>query len=261
MRSKISWFALIIIVAFMSTGCNNNNTTQPTQQDNANYFPNTNLTYYKYNISLTNSLGTVNTGTKSTTFAGTSFVGGITYQNQIDSLNTGGIISTNSSFFRKTGAGVYYFLDTTGISTLVPSQYLLYLTFSTELRVLASPLSDGLNWQAFKLGVAILNYNFIDVEAAYLGKENVPLNLTSGQVNLSAAKFQYVMTLQFPNPNNPLGPSTKSSFTAYGWFVENIGPVKWQGNAAILNGFSGGGINLGDTTTTVTQSLTGYSIK
>jgi hypothetical protein len=126
---------------------------------------------------------------------------------------------------------------------------------------MSTPLSDGLNWQAFKLGLTLLNYNIIDVEASYMGKENVVLNLTSGQVTVSAAKIKYIMTLKIPNLNNVFATPYTSTFNATGWFAADIGPVKWEGNGAVLNGFSGGGINLGDTTSTVSQVLTYYNIK
>jgi hypothetical protein len=261
MKLIISYAAMILIV-LLYTGCNKNNPTQPPVQDNSNYFPNTNNTYYKCSINLTNAQGTINTGTKSTTYFGTTVSGGTTYQKQTDTLFTGNIASsTNISYFRKDGTGVYYFFDTSGISTFIPSQYLVALSISSELHLLSSPLSDGLNWQVYKLGVAILNYNFVDIEASYLGKENVILNLSSGQVTVNAAKIKYVLTLQIPNPNNPLAAPAKSTLTAYGWYAADIGPVQWQGNSAVLNGFSGGGITLGDTTNNVTQTLTYYNIK
>jgi hypothetical protein len=261
MKLIIRCLTIFLVGTFLFTGCNKTNPVQ-TPQDNSNYFPNTNNTHYKYNITLTGPNGNVNAGTKSTTYSGTSFLANTTYQKQVDTSFTGGLAtSTNISYFRKDGSGVFYFFDTSGISTFIPSQYLQLLAISTELRVLYTPLSDGLNWQAYKLGVAILNYNFIDIESSYLGKENVTLNLTSGQVTVSAAKIKYVLTLQFPNPNNPLSAPAKSTLTAYGWFAADIGPVQWVGNSAVLNGFSGGGINLADTSNSVSQSLISYSIK
>ncbi len=260
MKLIFSCMSIIMIAVFLFTGCNNNNPVQP-NQDNSNYFPNTDNTNYKYNINITSSQGTVNAGTKNTTYSGTSLKGNINYQKQIDTIiNASLITSTNISYFRKDGTGVFYFFDTSGISSFIPSLYMQLLSISTDLHILASPLSDGLNWQVYKLGVAILNYNFIDIEASYLGKENVNLSLTSGQVTVSAAKIKYVMTLQFPNPNNPLL-SVKNTLTMYGWFVSDIGPVKWEGNSAVLNGFSGGGISLGDTTNNVSQNLIYYNIK
>lgn len=261
MKLIVRCLIFFLIGIFLFNGCNKSNPVQ-TQQDNSNYFPITNLTYYKYNINVTSSQGTITTGTKSTTYSGTSLQGNTTYQKQLDSSFTGNFVSsTNVSYFRKDGSGVYYYFDTSGISSFIPSQYLQLLSISSELHILVSPLSDGLNWQVYKLGVAVLNYNFIDIEASYLGKENVTLNLVSGQVSVSAAKIKYVLTLQFPNPNNPLAAPLKSTLTAYGWFAADIGPIQWEGNSAVLNGFSGKGISIGDTTNNVSQSLIYYNIK
>jgi hypothetical protein len=253
---------LFIIVSLLFTGCNKNNTVQPPNQDNSNYFPNTNNTYYKYSINLTDSTGTLTTGSKSTTYNGTQVFGSTTYQKQTDTLFVASLVTgTNLSYFRKDASGVFYFLDTTGLYRFIPAAYTQYLLPSAELKVMSTPLSDGLNWQAFKLGLTLLNYNIIDVEASYMGKENVVLNLTSGQVTVSAAKIKYIMTLKIPNLNNVFATPYTSTFNATGWFAADIGPVKWEGNGAVLNGFSGGGINLGDTTSTVSQVLTYYNIK
>lgn len=261
MRSAVIVVVLFIVSFVMFTGCKQS-TTQPTvNQDNSNYFPNGDGTYYKFNINITDSTGTLKVGNKSTTYSGSTVFGKTTYQKQVDTVGNSGVNTTNVSYFRKPSGGVFYFLDTTGISNYIPTMYLQFLTFSTELQALNMPLSDGLTWQAFKLGLSLLNYNLIDVEASYLGKENVTLNLLSGNVVVSAAKIKYIMTLQFPNPNNILAPPAKSTFTATGWFAADIGPVKWEGNGAVLNGFSGGGIDLTDTTESVTQSLIYYNIK
>jgi len=263
MKFMVSYFTMFVIVTFLFTGCNKNNPVTPPNQDNSNYFPNTDSTFYNYSINVTDSLtGLHSIGTKSTTFIGNTLLGNTTYQKQVDTMFTGNLVSsTNISYFRKDGTGIYYFFDTSGISTIIPSQYMQLLSISSELHVLVSPLSDALNWQVYKLGVAVLNYNFIDIEASYLGKENVLLNLTTGQVSVSAAKIKYVLTLQFPNPNNPLAAPSKSTLTAYGWFTADIGPVKLEGNSAVLNGFSGQGISIGDTTNNVSQNLTYYNIK
>jgi hypothetical protein len=87
------------------------------------------------------------------------------------------------------------------------------------------------------------------------------LGLATGTVTLSAAKIQYTLNLQIPNPNSIKATPSKSTFTANAWFADKIGIVKIDGNAAILDTFTGNGINFADTTSTVTQSLIGYNIK
>jgi len=87
------------------------------------------------------------------------------------------------------------------------------------------------------------------------------LSLTSGTVIDSAAKIQYNIKLNIPNANNPLAAPAASSYTAYAWLVNNIGVVQIQGNAFLLNAFAGNGINLADTSGTITQSIVSYNIK
>jgi hypothetical protein len=260
MKSAVRVLVILIISFVMFNGCNQNSTQPPVNQDNSNYFPNGDGTYYKYSTEVSNANGTNTVNINSTTYSGSALLRNTNYQRQIDTVVLG-LNATSISYFRKSSAGTYYFLDTTGISKYIPATYSQALTFSTELQILNTPLSDGLKWQAYKVGVPILQYNFIDVEATYLGKENVTLNLLSGAVTVSAAKMQYIMTLQFPNPNNILGTPAKGTFIAYGWFAADIGPVKWSGNSIVLNSFSGTGINLSDTTKNVSQDLIYYSIK
>ena len=107
----------------------------------------------------------------------------------------------------------------------------------------------------------VLNYqglvlNAIDVDATYTGKENVVLNLNSGTVTKEAAKIQYTFSLV----TNPFTQS-KQTVTAYGWYVADIGAVKWQGNDLLLDALTRGEINFADSTSTSTETLVDSNVQ
>jgi hypothetical protein len=53
--------------------------------------------------------------------------------------------------------------------------------------------------------------------------------------------------------------SEPETFTAYMWYAENIGLVKFEGNQFIVN-IGGGGIIFDPSSNILTQELIGYSI-
>jgi hypothetical protein len=86
------------------------------------------------------------------------------------------------------------------------------------------------------------------------------LSLQSGQVNETAEKINYVLTLSIPDPND-LTKVNVSTFESTAWFVKDIGLVKCQGNLTVVNAISGYDIDFADTTKTILQNLTSYQIK
>ncbi len=260
-KTKILIFFLIITFIVFSS-CKKNETDNsiapPGTSDNSNYFPSNTGSYYKYNIERTDSGSSHTTGTRNTRYSATTQGGGI-YTLQTDTVITGDSTFINSSLFRKSDSGVYYFLDTTGFSANLPSEFISILPFlniDSEMLLLSTPLQQGKGWPVFKVNlVQGITLTVVDVEASYIGTESVALNLPSGTVNKTAAKVQYNFSLI-----NPINLS-KQTVTAYGWYVADIGPVKWQGNGLLLNVFTRGEINFADSTSTGTESLIDYSIK
>jgi hypothetical protein len=51
------------------------------------------------------------------------------------------------------------------------------------------------------------------------------------------------------------------TFNAEAWIIQDIGSVKWEGNGTLVDVLTGVGIDFGDTTTVVNQSLIDYQIK
>jgi hypothetical protein len=258
---KIILLSLISILVLGYWGCKKSESGNPAGPGtSANYFPHNEGTNYKFSYSKTDPSGTVQ-GVRTTYFKGSATVAGTIYQVQIDSLNLNSILQVDSSYFRTTEAGAYYYLDTTGFvesitdSSLIP--LIPYVTIDKELLGYSSPLDAGKNWPVFKINLTSpIFVTVIDVSALALGNESITLNLLSGQISKEAMKVKYTMTLRL----NPLS-AVVQTFTADAWLVPDIGPAKWDGSGTIVDFFTGLGIDFADTTNVVKQSLTYYDIK
>ncbi len=252
----LSGSVIIILLGLLINACNKDNSTNPPVQNNTGYFPNGDGTTYTYSIAKTDSNGTQNTGTRSTEYSSTEVKNGTTYQVQIDSINISGVSSVSLSYFRKTNDSLYYFLDTTGLSASIPDSLRNNVSLDAEMKILSFPVDVNKTWPVFTLSIKYLIFTIpvLTVEGAYDGTENVTLHLNSGDINKDAVRLKYTLSIEVPG-----GPTTE--YHASAWLVDGIGIVKWQGNAAILDAFAGGGIDLSDTTSVITQSLTSYDIK
>ena len=258
MKKKFLFIPAIILSAFVFYTCSNNSTTAPNTNPpgttSGGYFPNGDQSYYKYSVEKTDSAGTMQNGSRSTKYDGSGTQNGVTYQKQIDSVSIQGTTSIGVSYFRKSDTGVFYFLDTTGFSEVIPDSLKPFITFDAEMRLLLLPLQSGSTWPVFKMTL----YNIVtlvSLDANFVGPDSVTLNLDSGTVTKKAAKIKYVLSLT-------LGVGVPTlTYTANAWVVNNIGFVKWEGNATVLDAFTGGGVNFADTSSTVTMSLTQYNLK
>ena len=266
MKSIISLLPVLIIISLVISSCKNSGNSVSSNNnnvDNSDYFPNTIGNYYKYNFERTDSAGQQTTGIRDSRYESSSQPAGngVTYDvKQIDSITSDGSTTVYTSFFRKGDKGIYYYLDTTGFSENLPPElvtYLPYLKIDQEMLLLFSSLQDGQTWPVFKIDLEQgITITVVDVEAAYLGKENITLNLQSGIVTRPAVKIKYDFSLII----NPLT-QTKQTVTVYGWFVAGVGAVKWQGNGLLLDVFTRGEINFADSSSTGSENLVDYNIK
>jgi hypothetical protein len=261
-KNKFVLFFIIFSLAITSCKKNDNpansENNPPLKMDSSNYFPANTGNYYEYNFERTNSNYPENQGVRKTRYSATSEMGGI-YNLQTDSIFTGDSTSVYTSLFRRTGTGVFYYLDTSGFSANLPPEYssfIPYLKFDPEMRLLTSPLYEGQTWPVFKVNLEqTINVTIVDVEAKYIGKENIDIPLSPGLVTKPAVKIEYDFSV--------INPVTKSSqtVTVDGWFAADIGAVKWEGNGLLLNVFTRGEINFADSTSTGTENLVKYNIR
>lgn len=258
---NIILLSLAAVLSLGYLGCKKTESEGPTSPGAAeNYFPNNEGTNYKYSYTRIDSTGQ-HTGTRSTYYKGSIAISGTAYHIQIDSLSLSAALQIDSSYFRTTTAGAYYFIDTTGFAASITDSSLIplipFVKIDDELLAYSFPLQAGKNWPVFKITLTSpIVATVVDVSALAVGTETITLNLQSGQTNKEAMKVKFTLTLRL----NPLSPIVQT-YIAYVWLVQDIGPAKWEGSGTLVNVFTGLGIDFADTTTVVQQSLIDYQIK
>ncbi len=262
MKIKILSFVLIVITAYMFNACKESDNNPVgngggTQVADSTYFPASENAYYKYDVSRTDSNGSQVSGTRSSQYSGTINIGPTTYQIQIDSLILSGQSEIiDSMYFRKSNAGVYYYLDTTGLVASSPEliPYLQYLSIDDEIQLLIFPVEDNSTWTLFRMNISApaISFDPVTVKAAYDGKETLTLNLSPSR-DVEAIRIKFTLTISIPGEPN-------RTYTAFGWVAQNIGFVKWQGNGTVVGVFTGNGVDFDDTTSVFTQDITQFNL-
>src|SRR3990172_9563045 len=258
---KIILLSLFAVLAFGYWGCKKSESEGPTSPGTTeNYFPNNEGTNYKYSYVRNDSTGQ-HTGTRSTYYKGSAAISGTPYKIQVDSLNLSASLQVDTSYFRTTSAGTYFFIDTTGFAASITDSSLIplipFVTIDNELLAYSFPLQAGTTWPVFKITLTSpIVATVVDVSALAIGMESITLNLQSGQTNKEAMKVKFTLTLKL----NPFSTSVQT-YIANAWLVQDIGPAKWEGSGTLVNVFTGLGIDFADTTTVVSKSLIDYSIK
>jgi len=246
-------FALIILI-----GCNPDNSTNPPEQNFPDYYPSGIGSIFKYSVIETDSLGNiVQSGTRDILFSGTFNFRGRDYITQKDSLDFGSQSSVNTFLFRKTETGVFYAVDTSQISFLISDTLRQYISLRDEMQLLFYPLTSGSSWSLYRITAVVqpgIEVKILDIIATFDGTEQIDLNLTSGTINVAAQKVKYTLELYSAFGSPP------TMYTAYMWFVENIGLVKFEGNQFIFD-LSGGGIVFEPSPNILTQELIDYSLE
>ncbi len=264
----IKMLIALFVIAFMFSSCSKDEGTAPgdaNQVQAQRYYTGNVGTSYNYIVTFVDGNGQTRNGQRYVKFTNQTQLGSTTYFVQSNKMIlSGGDTTVSTSYFRKTDGGVYFFVDTTGLSAFFPDSLRSILTveIDKEQNVFNSTLDKNYPWKVYKLNVKYSNITFsiIDVTASYLGSEDVVLGLTTGNVTKTAEKVKYLLTLSIPDITGA-GSSKSGKFTAYGWFVKDLGVVKWDGNVTVLNAVSGNSIDFDDTTNTMTQVISSYDIK
>jgi len=256
---RVKYILLLIVILLVFNYCSDEKSTNPPDNNPppANYFPSGDGTNYTYNVEQIDSIGNMQSGLRYTLYDGVSTIENTQYQNQFDSLLIETINVTGTTNFRKTGTGVFYFVDTTGISDIVPDSLLSAISLLSESRVLLFPLEEGSFWPVYSVTISNQNINFspLVVNGVFAEKENITINLISGDIEAEATRVEYTFSI-ITDINLP-----PQRLTANAWFVDEIGIVKLEGRSILINLITGGGLEILDTTSTVTQSLIDFEIK
>ena len=263
---RIILLSLVAVLAFGYWGCKKSEDNPAGSSEsgitiNENTYPKNDGPNYKYSYLRIDSTGQHN-GIRSTYYKGSATISGTPYKIQIDSLNLNASLQVDTSYFRTTNAGVYYFIDTTGFAASITDPSLIplipFVTIDKELLAYSFPLQAGKSWTVFKINLTSPIFaTVVDVSALAVGDTTIVLNLQNGQTSKEALKIRFTLTLSL----NPFSPQMARVFIADVWLIPNIGPAKWEGSGTLVNVFTGLGIDFADTTTVVGQSLIDYSIK
>ena len=249
---------LLISIIGLVISCSSDNSTNPTEQYFPDYYPGGIGSTFKYSVSEKDSVGNlIQSGTRSILYSGTYNFRGRDYITQYDSLDFGSQSSVNTYLLRKTETGVFYAVDTSQISLLIPDTLKQYVTLRDEMQLIFYPLTAGSSWSLYRVTADIqpgLSIKVLDIIASFVDKERIDLHLTSGTINAPAQKVKYTIEL-YSDVGSP--PTT---YNAYMWFVENIGLVKFEGNQFVVS-TGGGGITFEPTSNILAQELIEYDIK
>ena len=250
---------LAIIVALLSFyNCSEDNPANPTDEIPKNYFPIEEGTVYKFELTESDSSGVLRTGFRNTVYHGSAVINSISYSGQIDSVTLGTDFTITDSYFRKTISGVFYYVDTSEVMTVIPDTLKPYVTLQTEFRYILIPLAEGSQWPVYRITVRLesgISFTAIDVTGKYLSSENLQLIIGGNSVDVTAVKVKFELSFiqDITQPERKL--------TAYAWFTENVGVVKMEGNSVVLGALLGGEINFDDSTKTITQQIIDYEIQ
>ncbi|MCH8032363.1 MAG: hypothetical protein IH950_01225 [Bacteroidetes bacterium] len=259
MNSLFKLLSFILAGLLFVYSCTEENSTNPSgEEDLPVYFPNSEGTFYKYEIIQTDTNGVVSTGIRDVIYLEDTLINSTRYKLQIDSIQTNLQLSVSSSYFRTTETGVFYFVDTTGFTNTLPDSLQSSVELQDELRAYLFPLSEGTFWTVYRISIEVnefLSFNLVNITGKYISDETLILDISDGTQTINTKKVEIIFKLQTGAADSVI------TFNANTWLTEDIGIVKMEGSAVVLSLFSGGGLNLSDTSIIVTQNLIDYDVK
>ena len=236
-------------------GCEEETPNEPPAQDFPDYYPDGIGSTFKYAVTEKDSIGNLlQSGTRNILFSGSYNLNGIDYTTQEDSLDFGTQSSVNTYLFRKTETAVFYAVDTSQISVLIPDTLKQFVTLRDEMQLLFYPLTSGSSWSLYRITAQVqpgIEVKILDIIASFESSESINLNLTTGMVTVTSQKVKYTIELYTEIGSEP------QIYTAYMWYVANIGLVKFEGNQFVVN-LGGGGIIFEPSSNILTQELIEY---
>ena len=125
------------------------------------------------------------------------------------------------------------------------------------MQLLFYPLTNGSSWSLYRITAEVqpgIEIKILDIVASFDGTEQLAINLTSGTIVVNARKVKYTIEIF-----TEIG-GTPETYTAFMWYYENIGLVKFEGNQFIVDP-AGGGIIFEPSPNIITQELIEYDIK
>ena len=164
----------------------------------------------------------------------------------------------DTTYFRKSSTGVFYYIDTTGVSAFIPDSVRNQLSIDTESRLLFLPLTLNQIWPVYEVnftlgGVPV--YSLIKISAKVIDSYMLTKTFRDSSITRLVNKIRYDLDVQL-SPTSP-----KETFTAYGYTMDGIGFIKWEGETLVLSLIRGGMLDFSGTISSsfVTEELLEYS--
>ncbi len=259
MNSLFNLLSFVLVGLLFVYSCTEDNSTNPSDDDNPPvYFPDSEGTFYRYEIIETDTNGVISTGIRNVVYLGDTLVNNTRYKLQVDSIQTNLQISVSSSYFRTTETGVFYFVDTTGFTSTLPDSLQSSVELQDEMRAYLFPLSAGTFWPVYRISIEVnefLSFNLVDITGKFISDETLILELSDESQTVNTKKVEIVFKLQTGETDSVI------TFNANTWLAEDIGTVKMEGSTVVLSLISGGGLDLSDISKTTTQNLIDYDVK
>ncbi|WP_337865117.1 hypothetical protein [Ignavibacterium sp.] len=254
MKKIIKYFSLIILLILVS--CKENSVVNP-PSGNLDFFPAKAEAKYSFNFYYVLNPGL--NGTKFISIGNLNNINGTEYFAETDSSIFERTITVDTTFFRKSKTGVFYFIDTTGVSEFIPDSIRNSLSIDTESRLLFFPLTINQTWPVYQVDVTFSGvpvYSIIKISAKVIDSYLLTKTFRDSSITKLVNKIQYDMDVQL-SPTSP-----KETFTAFGYTMDGIGFIKWEGDTLVLDLIRGGRLNFTGTITssTVVEELTNYFI-
>lgn len=245
---------LIAGIILFSISCKDNNIVNP-PIDNKDYFPAKVGAKYVYNLTIDTSL--VLNGARISDVVNTTTISGTDYFVQIDSVIIERVLTLDTAYFRKSNTGVFFYVDTTGLTTLIPDSIRNSLRIDIESRLLFFPIQVNQTWPVYQIDITLGGipiFSPVKTSAKVLETQQLTVNFRGSQQTIDVYKIEYKLEVQL-DPRTPA-----ESFYAYGYIAENIGFVKWEGESFVLNLIRGGRLDLTFPSGFYTELLNDYFI-
>jgi len=229
MKKVLALFFLSLIIL----SCSDDKSTSPPVM-NIDKFPSQPGTSYTFNVTfgLTNPI----IGTKRSYFiqksnnplSNTLSI----YSPQVDSITYSGSLLVDTTYFRKTSSGVFYYIDTTGLAQLIPDSLRTLLKIDTETRALFFPLSINQTWPVYQIDIQISGVPiFSPIKAFAKVSDFYKMDFVTRNSTITSNVYRIDYTLEIQlSPEGQIERQTASALFAVG-----IGFIKWDGQAAVIN--------------------------
>jgi len=250
LTNLVLYSLIFISITFLS--CSDNSTDPPAEVIK-NYFPNKDASFYKYDLEITDSLGTSFTAERTSTYSGSTTFNSKSYQIMIDNYIFPQYSFTDSSYFRKIDNNVFYYADVTQAMQIVPDSLKNLIQADDKAKLFSFPINIGDSSVVYKLGINYSGFlmSIVYVSSKVLNTENVSLTVNGNAFNKEAVKIRFTMSVVVEFP-------MMVSYVAEAWLVEDVGLVKLEGDSEAINFMVGN--NLFYPNGFVKQTLKQYSI-